>query len=65
MLTLLRSDIALVSVAYALAKLAGRTRVRALHEIPLADALERVRDNPGVRGPPVSRWRALLGVLWD
>lgn len=58
------SDIGLVSAAYLFWKLFKKTKIVALKDIPLREAIERARADPGVV-ENVPRWKKVVGFLWD
>lgn len=58
------SDIGLVLAAYTIWKLLKGTKIVALADIPLVEALERAaQDQEEVRKVP--KWRKFAGFLWD
>jgi len=57
-------DIALVTTAYVFWKLFKKTKIVALADIPLREAIERAQDDPG-DSIKVPRWRSVVGFLWD
>ena len=61
---ILSRDIVLVLTAYLLWKLIKKTKIVALADIPLREAIERARGDPGVE-KKVPRWRKVVGFLWD
>lgn len=63
-LTFLSSDIGLVTAAYLFWKFFKKTSIVALKDIPLREAIERARGDPGVI-ENVPRWRKIAGFLWD
>jgi amino acid transporter len=57
-------DIGLVLAAYTIWKLLKGTKIVALADIPLVEALERaVQDQEIVKNVP--KWKQVVGVLWD
>jgi amino acid transporter len=60
----LSRDIGLVLAAYSIWKLLKGTKIVALAEIPLVEALERAaQDQEEVKKVP--KWRQIAGSLWD
>jgi hypothetical protein len=58
------SDIGLVLAAYTIWKLLKGTKIVALADIPLVEALERAaQDQEEVKKVP--KWRKFAGFLWD
>ena len=58
-------DIPLVLAAYLLWKVAKRTKIVALSEIPLQEALDEVDRQPEILGPEKRTWSKVLTMLWD
>lgn len=57
-------DIGLVTAAFLFWKFFKKTKFVALADIPLREALERARQDPGVERQ-LPRWRKIVGFLWD
>ena len=57
-------DIGLVSAAYLIWKFLKKTKIVALQDIPLREALERARQDPGEERK-LPKWRKIVGFLWD
>lgn len=57
-------DVGLVIAAYIFWKVFKKTKIVALADIPLQEALARAEQDPAVE-QRVPRWRKVLGFLWD
>jgi amino acid transporter len=63
-LTYINRDIGLVLAAYTIWKLLKGTKIIALADIPLVEALERAaQDQEIVKTAP--KWKQVVGILWD
>jgi amino acid transporter len=57
-------DIGLVLAAYTIWKVLKGTKIVALADIPLVEALERAaQDQEIVKAVP--KWKQIVGILWD